>query len=240
MRGRRLALPGSLLLALVLVSSWASSAPEAEGSHDPNHRHDPTSTRPFDDIDRWVEVFDAPERDAWQKPAEIVEALGLAPGMTIADIGAGTGYFERHFSRAVGANGRVYAVDTERKMVDYMRDRAVREETPNVTPVLATPDDPLLPDGEIDMVFICDTFHHIGNRVEYISRLENDLAAGGIVVVVDFKKGPIPVGPPEDHKLSREDVIGEFEEAGWALSRESDVLPYQYFLFFSPEESGAP
>jgi ubiquinone/menaquinone biosynthesis C-methylase UbiE len=100
--------------------------------------------------------------------------------------------------------------------------------------VLAAPDDPRLPDGGLDVIFICDTWHHINDRLNYLRRLAKALKPEGVVAIVDFQKRPLPVGPPPEHKMSREEVIAEFAEAGWALARESDSLPYQYFLMFKP------
>jgi ubiquinone/menaquinone biosynthesis C-methylase UbiE len=198
------------------------------------HSHDATVNHPFDDIETWVGVFDDPTRDKWQKPDRIPAALGLTAGMVVADIGAGTGYFEKTFSTAVGPQGKVYAVDIEPKMVDHMKERAVREKTANVFPMLAAPGDPGLPDAGVDVIFICDTWHHINDRLGYLGRLARTLKPGGVVAIVDFQKRPLPVGPPPEHKMSREDVLAEFAEAGWVLARESDALPYQYFLMFKP------
>ena len=196
------------------------------------HSHDATVTHPFDDVQKWVEVFDDPNRAEWQKPDQIPPVLGLKPGMAIADIGAGTGYFLKHFSNAVGTSGRVYAVDIEPKLVDYMRERVHREKSENVTVILGAPDDPKLPAGALDVIFICDTWHHINDRIDYLALLGRALKPGGSVVIVDFQKRETPVGPPLEHKIASEDVVAEFAEAGWVLATQSDILPYQYLLIF--------
>ena len=221
-------------------NSGEQPAPQTQPQTQPRHQqdqggHDATVSHSFEDVDRWAEVFDAPSRAAWQKPDQIPGALGLEEGMAVADIGAGTGYFERFFAAAVGASGKVYAVDTEPKMVAFLEQRASREKTPQVVPVLAAPDDPHLPKGGLDVVFLCDTYHHIDDRVGYIRRLGRTLKPGGRVAIVDFHKRELPVGPPLEHKLAREQVVEEFALAGWVLARESDVLPYQYFLIFRPQ-----
>jgi len=224
--------PGALLALLV-----TGAALRAEGTqtrpHD-DHQHDATVSHPFDDAERWSAVFDAPSRAEWQKPAEIPAALGIKEGMVVADIGAGTGYFERFFARAVGPEGRVYAVDIEPSMVAHLEDRASKEGTPNVTAVLAAPDDPKLPAAGVDLIFICDTWHHIDDRLSYLKHLAGALKPGGRVAIVDFHKKELPVGPPPEHKLAREEVVEELAEAGWALAGESDLLPYQYLLIFTP------
>jgi ubiquinone/menaquinone biosynthesis C-methylase UbiE len=202
-------------------------------AHDP-HEHKATAHHPFDDIKKWVGVFDDPGRDRWQKPGYVVEALGLKPGQRVADIGAGTGYFNRHLARAVGRSGKVYAVDIEPEMVEHMRQRAERERTPQVEAILGARDDPRLPGDGVDLVLIVDTYHHIDDRVRYLRRLARRLRQGGRVAIVDFEKRELPVGPPLEHKLSRDEVVAEFVEAGYRLRAEPGGLPYQYFLVFEP------
>ena len=211
----------------------AAGAQTGEGG-DHEHDHDAAAHHRFDDVERWVEVFDSPERDAWQKPQSVVEFLGVQEGEVVADLGAGTGYFTVHLAGAVGVPGRVYAVDIESTMVDYLEERAQQAGLGQVTPVLAAPDDPKLPEAGVDLIFICDTWHHIDDRLVYLGRLERALRTGGTVAVVDFREGELPVGPPPGSKLSRAEVVAEFEEAGWSLASESDALPYQYVLVFTP------
>ncbi len=235
----RTALP--LLALLVLLAPAATLAggdpqtqPAGAHSHHDHQGHDATVSHPFDDVERWETVFDDPTRAQWQKPGEIPAAIGLKEGMVVADIGAGTGYFERFFSKAVGPKGRVYAVDIEPKMVAHIESRAAEEKTPNVVAVLAEPDDPKLPAAGVDVIFVCDTWHHINDRLDYLKRLAASLAPGGRLAIVDFRKKPLPVGPPPEHKLAREVVMDELAQAGWSTAGESDLLPYQYLLIFTP------
>ena len=193
-----------------------------------------TSHRTFEDVPAWTAVFDDPARDAWQKPRELVAALGIRPGMTVADLGAGTGYFSRYLSGAVGAEGSVLAVDTEPNLVARLRERAEQEATPNVTPILASFDNPRLPAGAVDLVLIVDTYHHLDARLGYLRRLRHVLKPDGRVAVVDWQAYDIPVGPERDHKLSREQVVDEMRAAGYRLVAEPGVLPYQYTLIFAP------
>ena len=216
------------------------SAQEGNDAQAQHHHHQPpsdatddaTMTHSFDDVNEWVARFDDPARAEWQKPEEVVAALGLSAGMSAADIGAGTGYFERFLSRAVGPEGKVYAVDLEPKMVEYMKQRAIREETPNVIPQVAEPEDPKLADGSVDRILIVDTYHHINNRLDYFGRLKKALRPGGRVAIVDFKKKELPVGPPVEHKLERGQIVDEMQAAGYHLASEPDFLPYQNFLIF--------
>ena len=220
---------GAMLLvaSLACADEHAAHAAPAHGAHDATARHS------FDDVEHWSRVFDDPARDAWQKPAEVVAALALAPGATVADVGAGTGYFSRHLSRAVGATGTVLAADTEPALVEHLRRRAEKEGLANLVPILASPDNPRLPAGTVDVVLIVDTWHHIDDRVSYARRLATALRSGGRVAIVDWHKRELPVGPPLDHKLAREQVIAEMTQAGYRLASEPDLLPWQYVLVFT-------
>ncbi len=192
-----------------------------------------TTRHSFENVDRWVEEFESPDRDRWQQPDEVVEQMKLMPGDDVADIGAGTGYFSRRFARAVEPDGVVYAVDLEPNMLRYMAKRAVDEGQMNLVPVLATSDNPMLPPSSVDVIFICDTIHHIENRGQYYQTLARDLRAGGRLVIVDFYKDKdIPAGPPKPMRLSRSALRDEVEHAGFRFVEERDFLPYQYFLVF--------
>jgi ubiquinone/menaquinone biosynthesis C-methylase UbiE len=115
-----------------------------------------------------------------------------------------------------------------------LRERAERERTPNVVPILASADNPRLPVGAVDVVLIVDTIHHIDDRINYLRRLRHVLKPRGRVVVIDFKKQDIPVGPPPEHKLARQQIVDELSAAGYRLVSEPGILPYQYFLTFQP------
>jgi len=183
------------------------------------HQHHPPSS------DEYAKVLDDPSRDEWQKPHDVVMALNLKPAETIADIGAGTGYFARRFANHAG---KVYAVDIDEKLLAIAGNHA----PPNLETVVATPHDPRLPLRSVDIVFFCDVLHHIENRPAYYAKIAEALKPGGRVVVIDFYEKPLPVGPPPSMKLSDNAVIEEFQKAGFKLSKRLDTLPYQYFLFF--------
>jgi ubiquinone/menaquinone biosynthesis C-methylase UbiE len=188
----------------------------------------------FQDTEHWVQVFESPERDRWQQPDEVVKALGLKPGETIVDLGAGTGYFTRRFAAAVAPNGRAIGLDVEPGMVDHMREDARERGLADYDARVVKPDDPGLAPSSVDVVFLCDAYHHIDDRPDYFRKVRAALKPGGRVVDVDFKKQPLPVGPTPAHKVAREQVIKEMQRAGYRLAREHDFLPYQYFLEFEP------
>lgn len=215
------------LLPLLLAAS-AQAAPH--GDHGDHAR----ATHRFDDVAKWTAAFDDPARDAWQKPAELVAALKIAPGQVVADIGAGTGYFNRYLAGAVGPGGKVIAVDVEETLVLHMADRAKAEGTPQVEARLGALDDPRLRPGEVDLVLLVDTYHHIDGRVGYFRELREALRPGGRLVVVDFKPGELPVGPPPDHKVPPEQVERELAEAGWTLVESPELLPHQFVRILQP------
>lgn len=199
----------------------------------PSGPHDATAHHSFADVDRWRAVFDDPARDAWQKPAELVRALGLRPGACVADVGAGTGYLSRYLAAAVGPTGTVLAIEVEPNLVTHLRTRAESEHTPNVTPVLGSTDNPRLPRGGVDVILFVDSYHHIDDRLAYLRRLQPALRPRGRIVIVDWHKRELPVGPDPGHKLAREHVVAEMTEAGYRLRDEyPDLLPYQYVLGF--------
>jgi ubiquinone/menaquinone biosynthesis C-methylase UbiE len=186
------------------------------------------------DSKAYIATLEDPARDAYQKPHEVVQALNLQEGDRVADIGAGSGYFSLRFAQHVGKTGRVYAVDISPEMILHLNDRVREAGLDNVRTVLARPDDPLLPDASVNRVFICDTWHHIPEHAAYLKRLRALLRPGGEIAIVDFQKKPTPIGAPMEMRIAREDVVREFKEAGFGLTREETFLPYQYFLVFSP------
>ena len=183
------------------------------------HQHHPPSSGEY------AKVLEDPSRDGWQKPHEVVMALDLKATDVVADIGAGTGYFARRFAMHAG---KVYAVDIDEKLLAI----AGKDAPANLTTVLAAPDDPRLPERSVDIVFFCDVLHHIENRAAYYKKLAATLKPGGRIVVIDFYEKDLPVGPPPSMKLSDEKVIAELRDAGFALVKRLDILPYQYCLFF--------
>jgi predicted methyltransferase len=211
------------LLALATASTAFSQA--ATTPQEMHHLHgDPAA---------YVASLDDPARDAYQKPDEVMKALGLREGEVVADIGAGSGYFTLRFARAVGDAGRVYAVDISPDMIRHLNRRLRDAGIRNVVPVLSDPDDPLLPDGSVDRFVIVDTWHHVEAQAKYLGLLKRMLKPAGQVVHIDFQKRELPVGPPAGMKIAREDLVKQMETAGFRLAAEHGFLPYQYFLVFT-------
>ena len=181
----------------------------------------------------YIGVLEDPSRDAYQKPHEVLSALGLQPGEVIADIGAGSGYFTFRMAHHVGDNGRVYAVDVSPDMILHINRRIRELKVKNVISILADPDDPLLSDATVNRFFFCDSWHHIENQKKYLTLMKRMLKPGGQVVMIDFQKKDMPFGPPLEMKIDREDVIHQMESNGFHLIKEHKILPYQYFLVFA-------
>jgi len=226
----------ALLLPLVVTLASASgcappasspastpTAPAAAADHHGPHMHR------FQSADQWAKEFDDPARDAWQRPADVVAAMRLQPGMTVVDLGAGTGYFLPHLSRAVGPGGHVIALDIEPDMVRYMTERATREHLANVTARVVAVDDPGLPSGSVDRVLVVDTWHHIAGRPAYAAKLLAALAPGGAVFVVDFKL-EASHGPPPEHRLAPSLVAAELAQGGLSAEILALPLPEQYVV----------
>jgi len=189
------------------------------------------------DLQAYIATQESPERDAWQRPDEVVAALGLAPGQVACDVGAGPGYFTLRLARAVGPSGRVYGVDVEPAMLAALRDRLTAAGLRNVTPVLSLPDDPLLPAAGCDLVLVVDTYHHFPDGPAYLVKLAAALRPGGRIVNVDFHKRETGVGPPVAHRVARETFLAQAASAGLAVRREDGFLPHQYLVVLQPAPS---
>lgn len=186
-----------------------------------------------EDLDAYIGKMEDPAREAWQRPDEVVSALGVQPGDTVADVGAGPGYFSLRLARAVGPLGTVYAVEVVPEIVAALRERLDRAGVGNVAPILALDGEPLLP-AACDLVLVVDTFHHFADGAAYLRSLAARLKPGGRMAIVDFHERETPVGPPLEERVSREDLLRAAREAGLALAEEKTFLPYQYFVVLRP------
>jgi len=182
----------------------------------------------FEHADEWAKEFDDPSRDAWQHPDDVLAALALRPGMVIADVGAGTGYFTVRLARAV-PDGEVIATDIEPDMVRYLGERARRERLGNVRAVLAGADDPRLPAASVDRILVVDVWHHLGDRARYAAGLAAALRPGGQLAVVDFTAAASH-GPPPVHRLAPAAIIADLRAAGLDASESATRLPEQYIV----------
>lgn len=202
------------------MKHWLVAAVAAAALAQTAHQHHPPQ-----DAREYAKILEDPERDRWQLPQQVIESLELKPAEVVADIGAGTGYFARRLAMHAA---KVYAVDIDAKLLEIARQKGPA----NMQIVLATPDDPKLPDHAIDTIFFCDVLHHIENRPAYYARLAKALKPDGRIVDIDFHKKPTPFGPPEAMRIAEQDVVNELEAAGFRNTKNFEFLPYQYFLIF--------
>jgi arsenite methyltransferase len=189
------------------------------------------------DIKQYLEHLDSEERDQYQKPRQVIDALNLKPGLAVADLGSGSGYFTRRLIEAVTETGKVYAVDVEPEMLKYTEESVVHMHRSYTAEfILARPDNPKLPYESIDLLFLCNTYHHLEERAKYFSDAKSSLKPGGRLAIIDFyndeRSGEL--GFPKHHLVPRETVIAELTKAGYRLIREHTFLPRQYFLEFVP------
>ena len=219
------------IAAVCAITVWAGGLAAPADAQVPKHDAGRQLRQRFD-----PERLERPERERWQKPDQVVRQLGLKAGQVVADIGAGSGYFTRRLARAVAPGGRVYAVDIDPRMLRYLaQDVAVRG-IENIVTVLAPEGDPMLAAHSVDLVFVCNTVHHFGDRPDYYRRLIRLLRPDGRLAVVEFVKRQLPVGPPPEHKITRAELIQEITAAGFRLLGE-ETLPYQNFLVFELDQS---
>jgi len=225
----------AVVLAVLAGTASAVRSQEAH-PHPPPHEHHAPREHPGGahgnpaDLDAYAAHLESAERAAWQKPDQVVAALGLKPGQTACDVGAGPGYFTLRLARTVGADGRVFAVDVEPRLLSLLAARLAAAGLANVTPVLARPDDPLLPRAACDVVLIVDTYHHFPDGPAYLRGLRRVVTPGGRIVNIDFHKRETPVGPPLAHRIAREDFLRDAAAAGLTVASEETFLPHQYFL----------
>jgi predicted methyltransferase len=201
----------------------------------------PGINKPFEnpDVKEYVGKFEVESREVYVKRKEIVAACGLKPGMAVADVGAGTGLFTRMFAREVGPTGKVYAVDIAPKFVEHVEKTCKEAGLKNVQGVVCTPTSAKLPDNSVDLVFICDTYHHFEFPQRTLASLHRALRPGGRLVLVDFQRVP---GKSSEWVLGhvragQEVFTREVEEAGYKAVGEEKFLKENYLVRFAKVEA---
>lgn len=220
----------AVVLAAALCGACDRRNPQPEATAAPSQElHSSGGEHHLPHAEEYAHRLDDPARDDWQKPEEVIELLDCEPGATVVDLGAGTGYFLSYLSEAVGPEGRVLALDTERSMVERMYLRVEQEKLRNVRPDTITPDDPGLTPRSVDKVLVVNTWHHIEDRVTYAKKLREALRTNGAVLIVDFTANS-PIGPPASMRLTIETVAAELDAAGLQTEVLEETLPYQYVV----------
>ncbi|MGQ0737339.1 MAG: class I SAM-dependent methyltransferase [Acidobacteriota bacterium] len=180
-------------------------------------------------------LLEAPDRDLWQHPERIMDALAIAEASVVADIGAGSGWFTVRLARRVGPNGTVYAEDVQPEMLLATSRRVALEGLRNVKTVRGQGSDPLLPADRMHAVLLVDAYHEIEDRVTLLRNLARSLRPEGRLGVIDFKLEGFGPGPPLEERVSPEVVVRDAAQAGLRLLSVETFLPYQYFLVFGRE-----
>lgn len=215
-------------LATVLVLLAAAISLPAQQKGGKAEERNPRLFKPQD-----LGLLEPPDREAWQKPDQVMDALHVAEGSTVADLGAGGGWFTVRLARRVWPNGRVFAQDVQRLMIEAIRRRVEREGLSNVQTVLGDYDDPKLPpDARLDAVLIVDAFHELANPVVWLRNVARPVKPHGRIGIIDYREGEGGPGPDSVERVPPGVVISRAEAAGLKLVEEHKFLPYQYFLIF--------
>jgi ubiquinone/menaquinone biosynthesis C-methylase UbiE len=217
-------LVGKLIL-VGMVLAILSASPDAQTQQQGGH---PGRLFPPSDLG----LLDAPDRDLWQRPDQIMDAMGIADGSVVADIGAGSGWFTIRLARRVGPQGLVWAEDVQKEMITALSRRVSREGLANVRTQLGLNNDPRLPANSLDAVLVVDAYHEIEDRVAMLSNIARALKPQGRIGVVDFKLDGTGPGPLAEERVSPDVVVKDAEKAGLRLIRQEPFLQYQYFLIF--------
>ena len=184
-------------------------------------------------------LLEGPDREVWQRPDQIMDALRIADGSVVADLGAGSGWFTIRLARRVGPNGKVYAEDIQREMIDAIDRRRKREGLRNVEPILGTASDPGLPLGKVDAVLIVDSYYEMEEPVVLLRNVAKSLKPAGRIGIVNYSKAGFGPGPPMDERVDPTVVIADAEAAGLRVVARPDFLPFQYMLVLERADSRA-
>ena len=220
-------IPASLtrVALAILAGAMLVASPHAQNQQQGGH---PGRLFPPSDLG----LLDAPDRDLWQRPDQIMDAMAIADASVVGDIGAGSGWFTIRLARRVGPRGLVYAEDVQKEMTTAISRRVGREGFNNVKPVLGLRNDPRLPAASLDAVLMVDSYHEVEDRVTMLSNLAKALKPQGRLGIIDFRLDGTGPGPAPEERVGPDVVVSDATKAGLKLIRQEPFLPYQYFLIF--------
>ncbi|MDX1902769.1 MAG: methyltransferase domain-containing protein [Thermonemataceae bacterium] len=180
------------------------------------------------DFDKLVQRFENSERDSWQKPEKVLAFMGDMKEKTVVDIGAGTGYFA---FRLASVAKNIIAADVDERFSVYIQNKNKEKQFSNISTRKAEYEKPPIQDAEADVVLMVNVYHHIEHRGVYFKELLEKLKSDGELVIIDFKKGDLPQGPPNKMKLSEKQVVKELKKIGFQVDKiDTETLPYQYMI----------
>ncbi|MCP4885371.1 MAG: methyltransferase domain-containing protein [Planctomycetaceae bacterium] len=181
-----------------------------------------------------------PERDEEERASESFQQLKLTEGMVVCDLGCGNGYWTLPMARDVGAEGRVLAVDIQREMLQKLRERSARIKLNNIEPILGVVNDPRLPKAEVDLVLMVDVYHEFSHPESMLWSIRRSLNPEGVVALLEYREEDpsVPIKPL--HKMSKSQIMKEYQANGFKLVREYNKLPWQHLMFFARDDSPLP
>ena len=212
------------LLTLLLASCMANALAE-KGVIE----RDPSEVMSY----RGAAWLERPERDEEERPYEVIERMKLEAGGVVADIGCGTGYYARKIAKEVGDSGKVYGVDIQPEMLEYLKEYCTKEGVTNVVPVLGETANPNLPAGSCDWMILADVYHEFQDPEPMLEAMRNSLKPDGRIVLLEYRlEGDSAAHIKKDHRMSVEQVLAEWEPAGFELIERYEFLPSQHFFVF--------
>ena len=225
-------------LVILLISCGETKKQDSETHKDHSEKHDSKDKNHYSNksnehmyqrsVEELIKNFESPERDAYQQPEKVLDYLGDISDKKIMDIGAGSGYFS---VKLADKGAKVIAADVSDEFQSALKKRIEDNNLKNIELRKIPYDSPSLAIEEVDMVLIVNTYHHIENRSEYFENVKEGTKKTGELVLIDFFKTEVPVGPPTDHKISIDQVVAELKEAGYSkFDINVDLLPYQYII----------
>jgi arsenite methyltransferase len=173
------------------------------------------------------------------KADQIIQTLSLKPGQMIADIGSGGGYYTLRFAQEVGKTGKVYAVDTNKEFLEFIRKQATEQGVSNITTLLSSSEHPELPKHTLDYIFLRNVTHHLSNRVDYFQRLKETFKPNGKLVIIEYdgRGGFFRFQKRHRHFIPQDVLLEEMKQAGYVLQKSYDFLSEQSFMIFTNKKN---
>ena len=229
------ALRCTLALALIAFPAIAQEAPEHSHAH-PESGRTPAQMLPAE----MSRILLMEGRDELEQPEKTLDEMGLKDGDIVADIGCGNGYYALRVAERVGPRGIVLAVDVQQGMLDQLAERQAEAGITNVYPILGEFSDPLLPPGKVDWVLLVDAYHEFSEPEAMLAKIKECLAPDGRVALLEYRAdldvSTLPIPIPRDHRMSVDEVMSEWEPAGFELVELHEFLPAQHFFVFKAAE----